>query len=74
MLRNALLAAGIVVALLTATASFLYVRNATGAGNTTGTIVVLDASSKAVLAWIGGSRDIGDYAAAIDAALAVARR
>jgi len=152
MLRNALLAAGILVAVLTATASFLYVRNATPvvpaitaaeaaipgrpwvvklhaqwcpvcmlakgvwseiehgyagrvrfvvfdftddtttaasraeaerlgltdflaeAGNTTGTIVVLDGSSKAALAWIGGSRDIADYAAAIDAALAVAHQ
>jgi thiol-disulfide isomerase/thioredoxin len=38
----------------------------------TGTIVVLDGNSKEVVAWIDGSRDFGEYRAAIDAAIAAA--
>ncbi|HEY7672601.1 MAG TPA: thioredoxin family protein [Gammaproteobacteria bacterium] len=38
-------------------------------GFATGPIVVLDSSTKEVLAWISGSRDFAEYGAAIDAAL-----
>jgi len=38
-------------------------------GFATGPIVVLDGRTKDVLAWINGSRDVAEYAAAIDAAL-----
>jgi len=38
-------------------------------GYATGPIVVLDGRTKEVLAWINGSRDFGEYDAAIDAAL-----
>jgi thiol-disulfide isomerase/thioredoxin len=43
------------------------------AGVATGTIVVLDGRTKAERAWINGSRDVADYAAEIDAALAASR-
>ena len=39
----------------------------------TGSIVVLDGRSREIAAWINGSRDFGEYRAAIDAALAAAR-
>jgi hypothetical protein len=39
------------------------------AGFATGPIVVLDSSTKEVVAWINGSRDFAEYSAAIDAAL-----
>jgi thiol-disulfide isomerase/thioredoxin len=43
------------------------------AGVATGSIVVLDGSTNDVLAWLGGSRDIDEYAAAIDVALSESR-
>jgi thiol-disulfide isomerase/thioredoxin len=43
-------------------------------GFATGPIVVLDGSTKEIVAWINGSRDFAEYSAAIDAVLANARR
>jgi thiol-disulfide isomerase/thioredoxin len=43
------------------------------AGFATGPIVILDGRTKAVLAWINGSRDFTEYSAAIDAAIAASR-
>jgi thiol-disulfide isomerase/thioredoxin len=42
------------------------------AGFATGPILVLDGRTKGIVAWINGSRDFGEYRAAIDAALAAA--
>lgn len=42
------------------------------AGFATGTIVVLDGTSKEIVAWINGSRDFAEYRAAIDSAIAAA--
>jgi thiol-disulfide isomerase/thioredoxin len=43
-------------------------------GFATGPIVVLDSSTKEIVAWINGSRDFAEYSAAIDAALDDASR
>jgi thiol-disulfide isomerase/thioredoxin len=43
-------------------------------GLATGPIVVLDSSTKEILAWINGSREFSEYSAAIDAALEDAAR
>jgi thiol-disulfide isomerase/thioredoxin len=43
-------------------------------GGATGTVVVLDGRTREVMASIGGSRDFGEYRAAIDAALERAAR
>jgi hypothetical protein len=43
-------------------------------GFATGPIVVLDSSTKEIVAWINGSRDFAEYSAAIDAALDDVRR
>ena len=40
----------------------------------TGSILVLDGSSKKIVAWINGSRDFAEYRAAVDSALATAAR
>ena len=40
----------------------------------TGSILVLDGSSKKIVAWINGSRDFAEYRAAVDSALATATR
>ena len=42
------------------------------AGFATGPILVLDGRTKAIVAWINGSRDFAEYRAAIDSALAAA--
>jgi thiol-disulfide isomerase/thioredoxin len=43
-------------------------------GFATGPIVVLDSSTKEIVAWINGSRNFAAYSAAIDAALGDVRR
>ena len=43
------------------------------AGFATGPVLVLDGRTKAIAAWVDGSRDFADYRAAIDSALAAAR-
>jgi thiol-disulfide isomerase/thioredoxin len=40
----------------------------------TGSILVLDGTSKGIVAWLSGSRDFADYQAAIDSTLATAAR
>lgn len=44
------------------------------AGFATGPILVLDGRTKAIAAWINGSRDFAEYRAAIDSAIAAAAR